>query len=304
MDMERARRFIYRNARPLDLARWRYAFEDGSREDVLAALAVYQNEDGGFGHGLEADCLNPNSSPVQTWAATQILMEVGLEDAEHPIVRGILRYLEATPDFDGHLWAGLTGVRSNDDFPHAPWWSYAPEEPPTYNPTTSLAGFILRFAPRDSALYATAVRIAREAVCWLTQNAPIESMHTAACFVSLYESLCACGATDVVDVPALRALLSGQIAHVLTQDTSVWVTEYVCKPSMFIASKESAFYPENRTLCAAECAFIDRTQQEDGAWAITWDWGAYPQDWPVCRNWWKADGIIKNARFVRAMQDE
>ena len=303
MDFERARRFIFRNARPLDFARWRFAFEGGSREDVLAALAAYQNGDGGFGHGLEADCLNPNSTPLQTWTATQILSEIGMEDAEHPLVRGILRYLETTPDFDGHRWAGLSGVRSNDDYPHAPWWSYAPEELPDYNPTASLAGFILRFALQDSALYATAVRVAREAVDWLSAHAPIESMHTAACFVSLHDSLAACGATDVVDMAALRTLLSGQIAHVLTKDTSVWATEYVCKPSLFISSKESAFYPENRALCAAECAFIEETQQEDGAFAITWDWGAYPQDWPVSRNWWKADAVIRNARFCRAMRE-
>ena len=102
---------------------------------------------------------------------------------------------------------------------------------------------------------------------------------------------------------ALRTLLSGQIAHVLTKDTSVWATEYVCKPSLFISSKESAFYPENRALCAAERAFIEETQQEDGAFAITWDWGAYPQDWPVSRNWWKADAVIRNARFCRAMRE-
>ena len=73
---------------------------------------------------------------------------------------------------------------------------------------------------------------------------------------------------------------------------------------MFITTKESAFYRENVALCAAECAFIEETQLEDGAFAITWDWGAYPQDWPVCRNWWKADAVIKNARFIRAMRDE
>ena len=194
MDMESARRFIYRHARPLDFARWRVHFEGGSRADVLAALAAYQNADGGFGHGLEADCLNPNSTPVQTWAATQILYEVGVTDAAHPMVAGILRYLDSTPLFDGHTWAGLTGVRSNDDYPHAPWWSYAPEDAPTYNPTASLAGFILRFAPKDSTIYQTGWRVACEAVTWLTRNAPIESMHTAACFVSLHDSLAACGA--------------------------------------------------------------------------------------------------------------
>lgn len=52
---EKARKFIYKNARPLDLARWQYHFENGSREAVLQALQVYQNEDGGYGHGLEPD---------------------------------------------------------------------------------------------------------------------------------------------------------------------------------------------------------------------------------------------------------
>ena len=60
--------------------------ENGNKENVLKILASYQNEDGGFGHGLEPDCWNPNSSPVQTWVATEIIKEVGLEDANHPIM--------------------------------------------------------------------------------------------------------------------------------------------------------------------------------------------------------------------------
>lgn len=30
MELEKARLFIYRNARPLDLAQWKYFFEDGT----------------------------------------------------------------------------------------------------------------------------------------------------------------------------------------------------------------------------------------------------------------------------------
>lgn len=53
---EKARAFVYRNARPLDLARFQYHFEDGSKAAVMRALSYYQNEDGGFGHAVEADC--------------------------------------------------------------------------------------------------------------------------------------------------------------------------------------------------------------------------------------------------------
>ncbi|MDR1558441.1 MAG: hypothetical protein LBS84_01860 [Clostridiales bacterium] len=67
---DRARAFIYRNARPLDITRFQVHFENGSKDAVLTALAAYQNEDGGFGHALEPDAWNPNSSPIQTWTAT------------------------------------------------------------------------------------------------------------------------------------------------------------------------------------------------------------------------------------------
>ena len=43
MILEKSRNFIYRNARPLDVARWRYLFENGSSDDVINALAAYQN---------------------------------------------------------------------------------------------------------------------------------------------------------------------------------------------------------------------------------------------------------------------
>ncbi len=64
---EKVRKFIYRNARPLELARWQYHFEDGSKEAVLSTLCTYQNKDGGFEYALETASFNPNSSPIQMW---------------------------------------------------------------------------------------------------------------------------------------------------------------------------------------------------------------------------------------------
>ena len=105
--MEKAREFIYRNARPLELAQWQYHFENGSKENVLAVLSFYQNKDGGFGHALEADSWNPNSSPVQTWAATEILKKINFSDSNHKIIKGILDYLQSGRDFDGHFWYNI-----------------------------------------------------------------------------------------------------------------------------------------------------------------------------------------------------
>ena len=45
--MEKAREFIYRNARPLELAQWQYHFENGSKENVYTQeyndLQTFQN---------------------------------------------------------------------------------------------------------------------------------------------------------------------------------------------------------------------------------------------------------------------
>ncbi|MBQ7138495.1 MAG: hypothetical protein IJO39_05845, partial [Clostridia bacterium] len=96
---EKARAFMYRCARPLELALWQYHFEGGSAENVLRALSFYQNEDGGFGHALEADNWNPNSSPLTTQTATEILYAVNAP-ADHPVVQNVLRYLDSGADFD------------------------------------------------------------------------------------------------------------------------------------------------------------------------------------------------------------
>lgn len=114
----KARGFIYRNARPLDLARFRFHFEAGKKEDVLSVLSYYQNADGGFGHALEPDAWNPASSPIQTWAATEILREIEFFDGGCSLIKGILDYLENTPYFDGHFWANI--IPSNNLHPHAP----------------------------------------------------------------------------------------------------------------------------------------------------------------------------------------
>ena len=300
MNIESARNFIYRNARPLDLARWQYLFENGSKEAVLKILATYQNEDGGFGHGLEPDCWNPNSSPIQTWVATEIIKEVHLNDAEHPIIQGILKYLASTDDFNGHIW--FNTIPSNDDYPHAPWWSFTPSQEITYNPTACFIGFILKYAKTESELYTRATGLAGEAFAFLKDNAPMDSMHTVSCFVELFEYLQECKWSENIDMHEFEELLQKQIKHILTQDTSVWSTEYVCKPSLFINSQKSVFYPENKALCDYECEFISKTQETDGTWNITWEWGDYPEQWYISKNWWKSDVIIKNVKFYNAMK--
>ena len=300
MNEHQARSFIYRNARPLDLARWKYLFEGGSKEEVLTALAEYQNDDGGFGHALEPDCWNPDSSPVQTWVATEIIHEIGLEDKGHPIVRGILRYLSSGKDFDGHTWANT--IPSNNGAPHAPWWEHDPVAEPSYNPTACLIAFILKFAPQESPLFALACDLAKEAYGYFKVHFPMDSAHTVSCFVKLYDYLKESATDTLIDLAEFKGLLQRQLRQIITYDTDKWATEYVCKPSLFISSKASGFYEENREICAYECSFIENSQEPDGTWAITWSWADHPEEWSISKNWWKCDWIIKYLHYRKTMQ--
>jgi len=298
---EKARSFVYRNARPLDIARWQYHFENGSKDAVLTALAAYQNEDGGFGHALEPDLWNPHSVPIQTWAATEILREIGFTDLAYPIMQGILRNLASGRDFEGHFWHNT--VRSNNDYPHAPWWHTESESSchNNYNPTACLAGFIVRFAEKSSDLYALGCRVAREAYDVYFAQDLLGDMHTVSCYIRLMQYCEEAGADGLFGLNALRERLKQQVKHSVTVDKAAWESGYICKPSQFFKSRDSIFYTDNKDIADYECEFIIKTQQEDGAWAIPWGWEAYPEEWAISKNWWKSNGAILNLLYLKGM---
>ncbi|MCM1298719.1 MAG: hypothetical protein NC203_05005 [Firmicutes bacterium] len=299
---EKARRFIYRNARPLELARWQYHFENGSREAVLKALAFYQNQDGGFGHAVEADSFNPNSCPIQTWQAIAILKDVGLEDASHPIIEGILRYLDSGADFSEERGQWLNTVSSNDNYPHAIWWSYSDKETDfRYNPTACLAGFILRFAPKDGGLYKKAEAIAQRAFDWFKENAPVGEKHIAGCFISLFEYMSEAG-LNTVDMDEFKSRLIEEVNANICRSADKWLSEYVCRPSAFIRSRDSIFYKGNEEPAAKECEVIISSQLDDGSFAVPWQWFNDYREFTLAENWWKSVIVIENMMFLKGFE--
>ncbi len=295
---EKARGFIYRNARPLDLALWKYHFENGNREDVLTALMAYQNADGGFGHALEADSFNPNSAPIQTWTACEVLSEIGFTDGTHPIIRGILRYLDSGLDFSEKHNQWLNSVKTNADYPHAVWWDYS-DKVENYNPTAYLAGFILRFADKDSTLYKKAEKIARQAYEWFVSAVPYGDNHSAACFVALYGYLKETG-SGLVDMREFVDKLKEEVNANICRDTEKWRTEYVTLPSKFIGSKDNMFYAGNEELVQKELEITRESQLGDGSYIVPWLWYNEYKEYELAANWWKSRILIDKIRFLKA----
>lgn len=156
----RLRRLVYRNARPLDYTMWKYLFENGSAEDFLGVLAGYQNGDGGFGHNLECNNWNPDSSPYTTCIALDYLdaAEGAESRAGASIVSGILRYLASGAHRLESGWVGMQGIPGNNDHAHMPWFHFDPEKAAEADVgvTKRLSDFVLRYGEADSALYRAA----------------------------------------------------------------------------------------------------------------------------------------------------
>lgn len=77
---ERAEEFIWQNARLLERRLFDFHFRSGSSQAVLSALRAYQNKDGGYGNALEPDIRCPESQPVPTQHALEILDTTGFDE--------------------------------------------------------------------------------------------------------------------------------------------------------------------------------------------------------------------------------
>lgn len=294
---EKSKKFVYRNARPLDLARWKYHFEDGSKEEVLNALSVYQNDDGGFAYAIEPDNWNVNSTPISTWYATEILSEIDFTDKNHPILQGILKYLGSGKDFIDGKW--LNTVPSNNNYPHAIWWECNNESGvPLDNPTVALAGFLIRFADKNSIIYEQACRIAKEAVDKFINGTDVD-MHDIRCYINLLNYCELSKMTDLFDTEHFKKVLIETANSLICTDTEKWNTDYVCKPSMFFDRRMTVFKEIDRELVEYETELIIKSQLDDGSFPVTWCWYNDYREFEISQNWWKSNFAIKNMLYLK-----
>lgn len=157
----RLKKLINRNSRPLDYTLWKYLFENGGGDDFLSVLSSYQNEDGGFGHNIECNNWNPNSSPYTICIALDYLDIVGESvcSIKNSIISGIINYLESGAYMLDSGWVGMQGVPSNNDYAHMPWFHFEPKKATEADigVTKRLSDFVLKYADEASDIYNKAV---------------------------------------------------------------------------------------------------------------------------------------------------
>jgi hypothetical protein len=272
---EQALEFIDLHARPIDKALTRYRFGDGDVEAVRAALTLYRNADGGFGHGLEPDFLLPDSSVMATTVALHVLAEIGAS-ADDVLVEGAVRFMLSARDAGVDGWPPVPPAVN--DWPHAPWWHYDVDKPPTtdavrLNPGADAVGHLMRWrslvpdhVPVDSWLEQT--------VAQFRSAEPLEP----------HELLCV---LRLVSVPGLNTVhrttlleRAMDVAPAMIETNAARWDGYCIKPLTAVPHPEA---PLADTLADAVRRQLDyeiERQGGDGSWRPHWSWyGHFADAW-------------------------
>ena len=300
-DYAEIRQWMYRNARQIEMALWQYYYENGSQESVLAALAMYQNADGGFGNALEADSWNMESSPYTTLYAINILSGIHFTDTGNPLMQGIFRFLESGVYSDDDGW--WFNSPTNDDYPHAPWWTYdsSANKFESIGVSAGIAGFILQFSSKDTQIYQKALLVADKLIEKLHTPENLGEMGVGG-YIALIDVLHRLNMADRFDLDFLSDSVKQLVNKAIERDVSKWGL-YGKKPADFIRSPESEFYAGNEEILQQELDYTVDTRVEKGVWGITWSWfdnnEKYPKEFAIAENWWKAAVAIEKVRLLK-----
>ena len=274
-DFARACARIQSTARPLEHARFAYHFEGGSTDDVLAALAEFQNSDGGFGHGLEPDLQTPVSSVLATTIALQIIRELAAP-ADHPLVHGAMSYIAGSYDADQQGWPFVPPA--SEDSPHAPWWNGVGLTTDLSrfhaNPRAEVVGYLYDFpgyVDKESRdLLATAV------LNHLDTLLPKVEMHDFFCYWRLVSTQ---DLPEQIRGPLLQKLRRAADT-IVARDPEAW-QGYGIQPISIAPLPTSVFADQFADALPANLDMIIAQQEHSGGWGPPWSWeDAFPDVWP------------------------
>lgn len=148
----RARGFVKAAGYGLGVAMIDYAWSGGSPERVIEELARYQNDDGGFGRGLEVDIGSPASNPFAARLATSILL--GLDDRPSSELETNLQQWLINNQHDDGDWHFSDETKGGELAPWFAGWTF-----PSLNPACCLAGLANRLALAAPPMLARVARL-------------------------------------------------------------------------------------------------------------------------------------------------
>ncbi len=270
---EQAEQTIVTYGRPLEIAWFNHYFNEQSQEHVVLELSKYQNDDGGFGHGLESDFRAPISSPMATSVGLRHLNELSGIDATKPMIEAAIHYLENTYDTSRNGWFAVS--KDSNDFPHAFWWHYDETENMTMidrnwgNPSAEIIAYLYKY--REYTARLDTERLVEDAIQYMNRKPLFNSENEIYCFIRLF---------DVVPEAWRMRLESGLIdavGQVIDYEEERW-HEYVPTPLSFMCAKTNNRFGINERKLDAHLHFVMDELERHGKILPPWGKTYYETD--------------------------
>lgn len=294
--------WVKRYARPLEAARWEYLFENGSKDKVIYYLSAFQNKDGGFGHGIEPDFWLPNSSPMATWAAGEVLMEIDI-DPNEKIVKSMMSYLMSTPQIDTGIWMSV--LPENNQYPHAPWWHWREgvQKNWMFNPSAQLAAFLVAWSPEESKASEIGWRSLEKAVNHLMESVEMDR-HEINNYQQLNKLMKPYETVFNRKIHYSLNDISEKIMELaeasVDKDFSNWSTGYKALPLDFIDNPNNPLNERISAIVEQNLKFYVKQMSDEGVWDISWSWENYSDEFAVARRYWKGILAVKRYHILKS----
>jgi hypothetical protein len=290
----RADAFISETGRPLERALFAFYFGHGSRDEVIAELAKFQNNDGGFASCLESDTRWCGSSPLGAMKALRVLTDVEAPPSD-PRVKAVIKYLLASFDDKQGMWHALP--KEANSAPHASWWEVREdtgtcEVESAVFPTAAIAGYLQKYP----ALLPPGLvqKITESSLNYLAAAPARMKMPDIESLIELVRLLPPSQSTEAV------AKLKSVLTMVVVQDAKQW-SSYNVKPLTFVHSPQSPFYTGPQEVVGANLDYIISTQKADGGWGLTWSWEERnPAAWKLAEKEWRGVVTLENLQTLTA----
>jgi len=230
-------------------------------EALLDALRDYQNLDGGFGQGLEADIQMKESNVASTDIAIGILDEIQSEKRKESMIKGIVSFLESVYNEQTMSFEIVPALV--DRYPHAVWWNYDQIDSFTYgNPNPEVAGFLWKYQHYSSTLdiHKLVQHITTYIQTTWTQEA---SMHSVLSVLRFYKYV------DMKTKEAIYTDIQEVVDRVVEFDSSKW-NEYTLEPYK-IARIEPLFLEKHKDVLKENIALYEEKIQSDVI-RPNWQW--------------------------------
>lgn len=254
---------ILKTARPLEIAKWKHLFCGGEKSEIETELLNYQNEDGGFGSGLEIDTVTPESSALCASEAMKLAQDYNL-DMNAEWVKKLLSWLENTASDSPSFWDLVPP--SLEYYPHMPYLKYRPDTAFTphvcaiFVPALVLHGTLSQACLGEEILRRCENFIKTDQPSWHFEIMFLQRMYLSlkASNYPFHESL-------FLDYITKKANL------MMCTDESKWL-KFVALPLDLVQSPTVPWYRGHESAVEENIDYLIDTLREDGTWRYKDSW--------------------------------